>query len=144
MHIRVVLDEVLEVVVCHVQRPPRQRGEGPLGPLHVLPAGRLAQLGDRSRLSTAQKIVDDKGTDPNDRMRALNVCAQLGDDSRREAARKVGHDEDLFLASRMAGSGSLAWYLPGGYFGSASLTNGRPSRSHRLRPPFMIRHFAWP
>ena len=39
----VVLDDVLEVVVRLVERPARQRGEGPLGPVHVLPAGRLAQ-----------------------------------------------------------------------------------------------------
>ncbi len=49
----IILDDVLEVVVRLVERPARQRGEGSLGALHVLPPRRLAQ-GFRPRPARGQ------------------------------------------------------------------------------------------
>ena len=43
MDVDIILDDELEVVVGLVEWPARQRGEGPLGRLHVLPPGRLAK-----------------------------------------------------------------------------------------------------
>ena len=39
----IILDDILEVIVRLVERPVRDRGEGTLGSVHVLPPRRLAQ-----------------------------------------------------------------------------------------------------
>ena len=117
----VILDDVLEVVVGLVERPARQRGEGPLGRLHVLPPGRLAQgfrprqaRGHGGRLDGMQGLVvqashllDVVGVaveDLQDRQRPL----RLGQLARHLVRRHQRHDRVVaivILAAERAGVG---------------------------------------